>query len=140
MPCLVSLDSRLDALTLVLWFKDANATGPPIYSIDLRQQSNRSQSGAHFVSGSFVNRFEWIHPGGNLLNSESYVRPTNQFPWKPLNQLNDSQEIKFLQIQPVQTSDAGLYVCRADFRRGRTKYTLVRLYVFGRRKAVNVLK
>lgn len=38
-PCNITPKIATDSVTLVLWYKTPNATGPPLYSIDMRSQS-----------------------------------------------------------------------------------------------------
>ncbi|XP_015784799.1 titin [Tetranychus urticae] len=49
-PCNVTLYGK-DEVLLILWYQNANATGPPLYSLDFRE--SRPQ---HFLSTQFKNR------------------------------------------------------------------------------------
>lgn len=125
----MSPDSPFDALTLILWFRDVNATGPPIYSIDFRSPTGNAR-GSHFANNLHADRFEWIRRFPIDFDT-STVRIASG-TGTPNSLDSASTSYAFLRIQSVRPDDAGLFVCRADFRRGRTKYTNVRLQVYGK--------
>ena len=51
LPCNITPRAADDSVQLVLWYKTVNATGPPIYSIDLR-----SSPPAQLASDAYVGR------------------------------------------------------------------------------------
>ncbi|CAG2121366.1 unnamed protein product, partial [Medioppia subpectinata] len=99
LPCNISIPSKDDVVTLILWYR-GDTTGGPIYSVDARQQMPNKQS-QHSMSDELTNRA--------TLNIT--VRPA------------------ILTIDPVRAEDEGEYRCRVDFRWGRTMNTVVSLIV-----------
>ncbi|RWS10235.1 nephrin-like protein, partial [Dinothrombium tinctorium] len=100
-PCNASVSAN-DSVTLILWYKSENATGPPIYSVDLR---NRTFSTAvHTISERYKKRLLF----------------------------DMSNEPSLLRIDPVFEEDIGEYLCRVDFRHERTRgyVTFLNVVVF----------
>ena len=52
-PCNVSLNIK-DELLVILWFKNLNAIGPPIYTLDFRESKMK-----HFSNHSIMNRAQF---------------------------------------------------------------------------------
>lgn len=134
LPCLVQARSAPDAARLVLWFKGWNATGPPIYSVDLRHRFRSGRGGQHFVNSTFVDRLEWppaIAGGPDAPSAgDSFTKLANESRWRR-PAADRSSRLAYLRMRGVQPADLGLFVCRVDFRRGRTQHTLVQLQTFG---------
>ncbi|RWS28965.1 nephrin-like protein [Leptotrombidium deliense] len=89
-PCNVTA-AKNDAVTLILWYKGDNATGPPVYSVDLR---NKTVSTAiHTINNRFKKRLMF-----DLTTIPAYLR-----------------------VAPVLEEDFGEFFCRVDFRHERTR-------------------
>ena len=52
-PCNISFNNR-NELLLILWYKNSDAIGPPIYSLDFREKSPK-----HFLNDSLKDRAQF---------------------------------------------------------------------------------
>ncbi|KAH7952311.1 hypothetical protein HPB52_021451 [Rhipicephalus sanguineus] len=95
LPCDMTPNTTDDEVSLVLWYKDDSTT--PIYSCDARR-SRLSQ--AH-------------HAPADWLGHRAYLRLAP--PEEPTGGL------AALELYPVHEEDEGLYRCRVDFRKARTR-------------------
>ncbi|XP_037515885.1 nephrin isoform X1 [Rhipicephalus sanguineus] len=103
LPCDMTPNTTDDEVSLVLWYKDDSTT--PIYSCDARR-SRLSQ--AH-------------HAPADWLGHRAYLRLAP--PEEPTGGL------AALELYPVHEEDEGLYRCRVDFRKARTRNYEVALKV-----------
>ncbi|KAH6930703.1 hypothetical protein HPB50_017354 [Hyalomma asiaticum] len=94
LPCDMTPNTTDDEVSLVLWYKDDSTT--PIYSCDARR-SRLSQ--AH-------------HAPADWLGHRAYLR---------LATVDGGEPSGALQLYPVHEEDEGLYRCRVDFRKARTR-------------------
>ena len=100
-PCNTSATNN-DYMILVLWFRNANATGASIYSVDSRENARND----HFTSTD--------------ANLTGRIRFENSNPFSSLR------------ISHLKQSDAGTYSCRVDFKISPTRLTISRLRVIGK--------
>lgn len=101
LPCNITAPSFDDGVSLVLWYRDDIAS--PIYTVDARQ-SVSLETAQHF------------------LHTDIFEKRAS---------FNLSYPLSFLRIKPVTSTDGADYRCRVDFRRGRTRNTLLKLTVIG---------
>ncbi|XP_077524712.1 cell surface glycoprotein MUC18-like isoform X2 [Amblyomma americanum] len=92
LPCDMTPNTTDDEVSLVLWYKDDSTT--PIYSCDARR-SRLAQ--AH-------------HAPADWLGHRAYLR------LEP-----GAEQQAALELYPVHEEDEGLYRCRVDFRKARTR-------------------
>ncbi|XP_075748643.1 neural cell adhesion molecule 2-like isoform X1 [Rhipicephalus microplus] len=95
LPCDMTPNTTDDEVSLVLWYKDDSTT--PIYSCDARRSS---LSQAH-------------HAPADWLGHRAYLR------LGPPEEPAGGQAA--LELYPVHEEDEGLYRCRVDFRKARTR-------------------
>jgi len=102
LPCNITAPSFDDGVSLVLWYRDDVAS--PIYTVDARQ-SVSLETAQHF------------------LHADIFEKRAS---------FNLSYPLSFLRIKPVISTDGADYRCRVDFRRARTRNTLLKLTVIGK--------
>ncbi|XP_074599239.1 cell adhesion molecule CEACAM5-like [Brevipalpus obovatus] len=106
-PCNTSV-MNTDNMILVLWFRNANATGASIYSVDARENVRKD----HFTSTD--------------ANLTGRIRFENSHPFSSLR------------ISHLKKSDAGIYSCRVDFHTSPTRLTISHLHVIVPPKSLTV--
>lgn len=105
LPCDISAPgtSGTDSVTLILWYRGADISGAPIYSVDGRTRNTPLESAKHFIGDEYEGRATF----------DISVRPA------------------VLKINPIVETDGGQYWCRVDFRWTRTTISTVQLTVIG---------
>ncbi|KAI1278451.1 hypothetical protein HDE_14345 [Halotydeus destructor] len=97
--CDTSLPTAEDSITLILWYK-GDRKSAPIYTVDAR--TTAADHAAHFVGDVYKHRAKFDMS----------------------NRLTAS-----LRLDPVVEADDGVYLCRVDFKWGRTVNTITNLTV-----------
>ena len=145
LPCDISPKQPDDQLTLILWYKNDRQSAP-LYSVDARIESPESDLAASSLNNALSSNGGPQHTTNIALNGPlgtASARPVSaNAPLGRSTHLiapNLSQRAQFilrppvspamLRLQPVLPSDSGVYLCRVDFKWGRTIYTLSNLTV-----------
>ncbi|KAH9367475.1 hypothetical protein HPB48_004251 [Haemaphysalis longicornis] len=105
LPCDMTPNTTDDEVSLVLWYKDDSTT--PIYSCDARRSR---LSEAH-------------HAPADRLGHRAFLR------LGPTSEDEGGGQQGALELYPVHEDDEGLYRCRIDFRKARTRNYEVMLKV-----------
>lgn len=100
-PCDIDPPARDETVIMVFWYKDEK-DGEPIYSVDAR---GRQITQAKLWSDPYV-------------FGERAVMRTNVKPAE-------------LEIDPLESTDGGVYRCRVDFKNSPTKNQRINLAVIG---------
>ncbi|XP_078038309.1 neural cell adhesion molecule 2 [Augochlora pura] len=98
-PCDIDLSTRSEEVSMVFWYK-GERDGKPIYSVDARGKSIKE---ARLWSDP--------HVFGKRATMRTKVEPAK------------------LEIDPLETSDAGVYRCRVDYKNSPTRNQKVNLTV-----------
>jgi hypothetical protein len=117
------------------------ATGPPIFTLDMRSSSNRlfrrsADNHQSLPSSDQVQSDQPIVVGDQSFGAHP-LSPSSQFVAPPFSgrvSFNWSRPdgLFSLQIRQLSELDAGQYICRSDFKWSRTLLSLVSLYVVGK--------
>lgn len=100
-PCDIEPPTKVEMVIMVFWYKDGKE-GEPIYSVDAR---GRAVGQAKLWSDPYV-------------FGERATMRTNVVPAE-------------LEIDPLQSTDGGVYTCRVDFKDSPTKNQKINLTVIG---------
>ena len=152
-PSLLGMESN--TITLILWYR-GDRTSSPIYSLDARSSPDLLQAKHHVSSDAFRGRIKFELPSSSPSNSslsQSSLRPS---PPKSLSVQSSSLSSKkqsssastvnslqqqqqqlsyfkaFLVLDPVREEDAGVFLCRVDFKWARTLNTVTNFTVNGK--------
>jgi hypothetical protein len=113
LPCEFNVTGS-DQVTLLLFYRNAShvgQVGAPLYTLDART----SGPAQHFVSGDLQSKIRLQWPPDQLPSSKHSIRRYSAA----------------LLIANLSLQDAGEYLCRVDFRWGRTLVNYIRLDVIG---------
>ena len=125
LPCFVRPLGPSDSISLVLWYRE-DISGTPIYIVDARYGIHKAQ---HFVSKPYQDRqmmnftLSPLEVDPETAGNSSSLSPS---PTKP-----SSASTAHLYVMPVEESDAGLFLCRVDYRWERTTISIVTVNVIG---------
>nr|XP_046911450.1 uncharacterized protein LOC124492570 isoform X3 [Dermatophagoides farinae] len=103
LPCNISTSTPKDSVSLILWYKDESTT--PIYSVDARKgvslEAARRVTDENLASRAYMNT-------GTSGSSSPYAH---------------------LMLELLTPDDAGEYACRVDFRKERTRNSVIFLKI-----------
>lgn len=142
LPCDVTPRQQEDQLTLILWYKNDRKSAP-LYSVDARIESPEHDANGLKAFGSGLDVAQQ-HTTNIALNGplsggvgqaakHGLGRSTHLIAPNLANRaqfiLKPPQSPAMLRLQPLYPSDSGVYLCRVDFKWGRTIYTVSNLTV-----------
>ena len=115
LPCELKPSLADDLVRLILWFKN-DITGGPIYSVDARH--SLLQNATQFSSS-------------HEFKSRASFKVTSECP--------PCLTPATLTLSPVDHKDSGIFRCRVDFKKSRTKHTVIHLNVIGEYNDIRLL-
>ncbi|XP_075680565.1 uncharacterized protein LOC113789318 isoform X3 [Dermatophagoides pteronyssinus] len=108
LPCNISTSTPKDSVSLILWYKDESTT--PIYSVDARK--GVSLEAARRVTDENLASRAYMNTGTNTGQTSSSSSP-----------------YAHLMLELLTPDDAGEYACRVDFRKERTRNSVIFLKI-----------
>ena len=104
-----------EPVTLILWYKSGNGTGPPFYTVDAR---NTTLSSFPSNSNSMITQHQQILQQAKLMNNynKHLLRATHFIGsnWKDRVSFNLSVQPPILSIREVRQEDSSDYSCRVS--------------------------